>query len=191
LDNLITHLRTKKAYSLISDVPVKERILDIGCGVYPLFLKGCNFREKYGLDKTIDSDNAQNFINDSIFVANYDIEKNVLPYKSNYFNAVTMLAVFEHIEPKRLIQLLTEIRRVLVPGGQYIMTTPAAWTDKLLKTMAKLHLASSIEIYDHKDVYTPSKISAILQQANFQEDNIKSGYFELFMNIWITAKKDS
>jgi hypothetical protein len=75
------------------------------------------------------------------------------------------------------------------PGGVYIITTPAFWTDYLLRTLAKLRLISDIEIKDHKGYYNQSIISSILQAADFPKNKMRFGYFELFMNTWATAVK--
>jgi SAM-dependent methyltransferase len=112
------------------------------------------------------------------------IEKNNrVPFDNDYFDVVTMLALFEHIEPERLVIILSEIYRILKPGGIFIMTTPAAWTDRLLRIMAKLKLVSPTEIEEHKGAYIPSNIETILQRENFEKEKIHSGYFEIFMNI--------
>jgi ubiquinone/menaquinone biosynthesis C-methylase UbiE len=125
-----------------------------------------------------------------IRLVNYDIEKaDRLPFNNEYFNIVTMLAVFEHIEPERLVTILQDVYRVLKPNGTYILTTPSKWADGLLRCMAKLKLVSSVEIEEHKDLYTPAKIRSILGQANFSEAKLRFGYFEIFLNIWATATK--
>lgn len=65
-----------------------------------------------------------------------------------------MLAVIEHIEPERLDGIIGEVRRILKSGGLLIITTPASWTDGLLRFMARLHLVSRTEIDEHKAAYT-------------------------------------
>jgi SAM-dependent methyltransferase len=102
---------------------------------------------------------------------------------------VTSLAVIEHIEPEKVLPLICEIRRVLKPDGLFILTTPAAWADKLLKFMAMLGLASPVEIAEHKNLYTTSKIKSMLSISGFSQNSVKSGYFECFANIWATAQK--
>jgi len=78
-----------------------------------------------------------------------------------------MLVVFEHIEPEKLVKVHREIRRVLNPGGMYVMTTPAIWTARLLTFLARLSLTSDVEIREHKDSYNHSMISSVLQEAHF------------------------
>jgi SAM-dependent methyltransferase len=52
-----------------------------------------------------------------------DIELESLPFKDNSFDIVLMMEVFEHLGRNPVFALL-EIRRVLKPGGTFIMSTP-------------------------------------------------------------------
>lgn len=186
LDYFLARKRAEKAARLIPEDFRKGRILDIGCGSYPLFLSEIEFSEKYGLDKSVPADLQPEGIN----LINYDLEtRSDLPFDNNYFDVVTMLAVFEHIEKTKLKLLLREIFRVLRPRGLFILTTPAAWTDPVLKTLAKLKLISSIELEEHKDAYSHSKIVSSLKASGFKEEQIEIGYFELWMNNWVRAVK--
>jgi len=164
------------------------RLLDIGCGSYPYFLFHTEFREKYGLDQVVNKALNTECARNKTCLISFDVHRHdALPFKNQCFDVVTMLAVFEHIEPKRLPTLLGEIYRVLRPGGLFVLTTPAAWTDHLLKTMAKIRLVSPIEIEDHKDTYTHSKIARYLEASNFRNEKSKFGYFEFYMNIWAAS----
>lgn len=163
------------------------RLLDLGCGVHPFFLLNTQFKEKFGLDHSVGKVGDH----EGLTLASFDFQhETTLPFKNNYFDVVTMLAVFEHIDPEKLVCLVSEIQRILKPGGLYILTTPAGWTDKLLRIMAKLGLVSATEIEDHKDTYNHGKIKSLLIKANFKESNIACGYFELFMNLWTRASKE-
>ena len=190
LDLFLAKQRYKIAKRRIRLAKKSGRILDIGCGSYPLFLAGVDFSEKYGLDKMVQADSCAEAPGKEITLVQHEIEKNQsLPFEDDFFDVVSMLAVFEHIEPARLVEMLREIHRVLKVGGLYIMTTPASWTDRLLKVMAKLGLISEVEISEHKGSYGVEKVSFILQEAGFAKDNLRFGYFELFMNIWVCATK--
>jgi ubiquinone/menaquinone biosynthesis C-methylase UbiE len=190
LEGFLAKQRVKIANKLIPVNYRQGRILDIGCGSYPLFLTSTDFADKYGLDKVVQKDQVVLFKEKNIELVNFDSEQEKpLPFEDNFFDSVTMLAVFEHIEPDKLVGMLKEIKRVLKPGGMYVMTTPAVWTDGLLRTLAKFNLVSPAEIEEHKDAYSCKRIREILTQAGFSKDKIQFGYFELFMNIWATAKK--
>ena len=190
LEEFLAKQRAKMANRLIPFTYRKGRILDIGCGTYPFALLNIEFSKKYGIDKVVQDDYNKRFQHQEITLINYDIEKEgIIPFGSEYFDVVIMLAVFEHIEPKRLVKILRDIYRILRPGGMYIMTTPAPWTDKPLRFMSKLRLVSPVEIKEHKDAYSHSRISFILQEAGFSKEKLRFGYFEMFMNIWVTAIK--
>ncbi len=165
-------------------------IVDIGCGEYPYFLISTDFARKVGLDKIQATPSGQETL-EGITIMSYHAEPaEPLPFEDDSVEIVTMLAVFEHIEPQRLAHLLREISRVLRSGGLFIMTTPASWTDRLLRLLAKLGLVSSEEVEDHKAAYTRSKVADILGDV-FGSENIRTGYFEAFMNMWAVARKST
>lgn len=190
LEGFLARQRWKTANKNIPNEYRKGRILDIGCGAYPFFLINTDFSVKYGLDKISIAHKKTLFDAKNISFIHYDIEGNkILPLENEYIDVVTMLAVIEHIEPGNLIDILNEIYRILNINGLFVMTTPASWTDPLLKIMAKVGLVSNIEIDEHKDTYTHRKLVSLLQLANFSKDRIKFGYFEMFLNLWLVAKK--
>ncbi len=187
LEGFLAKQRAKTANKMIPEILRKGRILDIGCGTQPLFLLGTDFSEKHGLEKV---GSAEKYSTADVNIKNFDLEKeDKLPFNRDYFDVVTMLAVFEHIEPARLPLIISEIKRILKPDGRFIMTTPAVWTDKILRLMAKIGLVSSEEIEEHKDAYTPKKISFFLEQAGFIKQNIDISYFEALMNIKVSATR--
>jgi SAM-dependent methyltransferase len=190
LDLFLAKQRCKTAVRQIKRVRNKRRILDIGCGSYPLFLTSIDFLEKYGLEKNIQPGLTEELRGKGIILVEGRIADDCpLPFDDDFFDAVTMLAVFEHIEPDMLVHLHSEIYRILRPGGLYVMTTPAFWTDGLLRFLAKIRLISDVEIRGHKASYTHSAIASVLQKADFCRDNLIFGYFELFMNTWVAAIK--
>ena len=111
------------------------------------------------------------------------------PLADNFFDVVTMLAVFEHIRVDRLTWLITEIHRVLKPGGVYVMTTPSGWTGPILTGLKIAGLVSKEEIDEHEDSYSAKKVRAIMAHTPFQPANVRIGYFELGMNLWMQARK--
>ena len=189
LEKFLAKQRTSIANKLIPVGYRNGRILDIGCGLYPYFLMNVNFHEKFGIDKVV-KESDHGLYENGLIVINHDVEiDDILPFCNEYFDVVTMLAVLEHIEPMNVLKILKEVKRVLKNDGIYILTTPAFWTDWLLRFMSKIRLVSPVEIQEHKAVYDHSKIHSLLQEAGFSEERLRFGYFELFMNIWVTAKK--
>jgi len=185
LENFLTRQRIKAANRLIPPEARSGRILDIGCGTNPLFLKQTTFQEKYGLDRI----NGQSTDAD-IKKTDFDFEKHTfLPYDDNFFDIITSLAVIEHIETEKIVPVFHEIKKKLKPGGIFILTTPAAWTDKPLRVMAKCHLVSPEEVEEHKSLFTRGKLVKMLEDCDFPRDHIESGYFECFANLWAKASK--
>ena len=190
LEEYLARQRSEMAYRLMSCMRMRNRILDIGCGTHPLLLLRSDFSEKYGLDKVTQNSHIGQLQDHDITLINYDIEtEETMPFDNAYLDVITMLAVIEHIEPERLAKVLREIYRTLRPGGMYVITTPAVWTAGLLRFMAKLRLVSPVEIEEHKAAYSHSRISSILQEANFPRENMRFGYFEMFTNTWTAATK--
>ncbi len=190
LEGFLAKQRAKAANRLIPAAARSGRVLDVGCGSHPYFLLNTAFAERYGIDKMVGRSGPAGAAPPGVTLIQHDLEQDAtLPFDDESFEVVTMLAVFEHIEPDVLRRLLREIRRVLKPGGSYILTTPAGWTDGLLKLLARLGLVSAEEIDEHKDAYTHRKIGALLGEAGFDPASMKFGTFELFMNLWATARK--
>lgn len=189
LEGLLALQRCRVADRLIPPELRKGKILDIGCGKYPFFLNHINFNEKFGIDKSL-ALCGKNAESTDITLINYDfISTERLPFEDTTFDVVSMLAVIEHIELEKMERLTREICRILKDGGILIITTPAFWTGKLLKIMAKLRLVSPEEIAEHKTGYHPGVIREILTKAKFSREDIESGFFECCCNFWTKATK--
>ena len=188
LEPTLARLRTQRANHLIPPHLRAGRILDIGCGSFPYFLSHTSFQEKFAVDQLpMEQETAvRNRI--EFYTLNLN-EEPKLPFKEDFFSIVSLLAVVEHLNPDSMAQLFQESRRVLQPDGMVILTTPAAWSDGLLKFMARLNLVSAEEIHEHAFAYTLPLIGWHFGQAGFEMKKIKFGYFELMLNMWATATK--
>lgn len=189
LERFLAIQRCGMANRLIPDHLRKGRLLDVGCGPYPLFLLNTEFSEKFGLDKALCESQRDPKFGQTVTLTRWDIERVPWPFEDGFFDVVTMLAVLEHVNSKASLGVLREIRRVLRRGGRCILTTPSPWADGPLKLMAKLRLVSSLEIEDHKEKYRCSRIISLLVGAGFTKEKLQVGYFELFMNIWSVAQR--
>jgi SAM-dependent methyltransferase len=188
LEPTLAHLRTQRANRLIPAGLRAGRILDIGCGSFPYFLAHTSFQEKFAVDQLpMPRETAvRNQI--EFFSLNLNKEPH-LPFEENFFSIVTLLAVVEHLNPDSMALLFRESHRVLKPGGMVILTTPAAWSDGLLKFMARTGLVSAEEIFEHAFAYTLPLLGWHFGQAGFAMTNIQFGYFEFMLNMWATALK--
>jgi SAM-dependent methyltransferase len=191
LDETLAVYRYWVAKGLMSDVDRRGRILDIGCGRYPLFLRGSGFAQRYGLDRLIDMDSLNQYRAEGMSLLKLDINSSggMLPFIGECFDAVTMLAFFEHVNLKDIRPLLKEVHRTLKPEGVLVLTTPPPWSEMLLGAMANTGMITQNSLDEHQDYYTRGRISAMLRGVGFQENLISTGYFDLCMNIWAKAIK--
>lgn len=189
LEKILSYYRQTVALKLIKNRVRRETILDIGCGFFPTFLIRSNFKNKYGIDQ---------YLVDSLVIKNkYQIQLNKmnisneisLPYKDDYFDVVAMLAVIEHIEGEKLKLIIQEIHRVLSKNGILVITTPSEKINKLMKTLANFGLLSSVEINDHKTLFSLKKLRTFFDKYS-KLSVIKSGYFQLCANIYLIAQKN-
>ncbi len=188
LEGFLARQRSRLANTLIDNRDREGSLLDIGCGNYPFFLINTKFSEKHGLDKLICGVYKKHFENYKIKFVCCDIEKEKeFPFSGKYFNAVTMLAVMEHLGPEQMENISKEIYRILKPGGKFIVTTPAPIAAPLLRLMARIKLVSRVEIDEHKYAYSYSRIKFLLEKSGFLKDRLRFGYF--FLNSWVIAIK--
>jgi len=188
LEPLLADLRAQRANKLIPSDFRSGRILDIGCGSYPYFLAHTSFREKFAIDQIPLPRNTATELKIESFTLDLEVKPR-LPFEDDFFEAVTLLAVVEHLDPSLMALLFKEVYRILKPQGLVILTTPAAWSDGLLKFMARISLVSAEEIHEHAYAYTLPLLGWYFGQAGFEMTRTRFGYFELMLNMWATAQK--
>lgn len=100
-------------------IATNARILDSGCGrgdFSEAFMnEGCNV---VGIDGRISDGKSSNLQ----FIGGIDLENDILPFEDNYFDVVFSKSVLEHIHKPE--NYLSEIKRVLKPGGKIICLVP-------------------------------------------------------------------
>jgi SAM-dependent methyltransferase len=185
LEPFLARLRAHQANLLISPQLRQGRILDIGCGSFPYFLSHTFFTEKFAIERSIPGSTPPD-------IRWFAVDLNhtpQLPFEDGCFSVFTMLAVVEHLDPTQLTSLFREAYRALRPGGRVIITTPAAWSDKLLHWMARVQLVSAEEIEEHAYAYTLPLLGWYFGRAGFAMDKVRFGYFEFRLNMWATAER--
>ncbi len=91
-----------------------------------------------------------------------------LPFEDAAFDAVSAFDVIEHCEPEATA--LAEVRRVLRPGGRFVMSVPAytwAWTD--------FDVANG-----HHRRYTTGRAVAAVERAGFTVQRATYGFATVF-----------
>lgn len=96
-------------------------ILDIGCGKKPYEDLFQSKKSYTGIDVEISGHNHESSKIDVFF------DGKSLPFDNSAFDTVVMFEVIEHVED--LDFLLSEVRRVLRPGGFLIISCPFVWRE--------------------------------------------------------------
>lgn len=176
-------LRWMRLRRVISQIPVKSTLLDVGCGHRMAFLKTVSDRihQGYGVDFKVQDQQIGN-----IEVRQMTFHDR-LPFEDASMDVVTMLAVLEHIEQEAAV--LREVHRVLKPQGRLVLTVPSVWAQPVLEFLSyRLHIVDEAEIRDHKRYYNRRKLHRVLVgQAGFTDFHHK--YFQCFMNNFCTVTK--
>ncbi len=130
-------------------------LLDIGCGKMPYknyILRNSSVTEYIGLD----IENALEYHASS--KPDFTWDGITMPFEDNYFETAFGTEVLEHCPKPDIV--LSEVNRVLKPGGIFFFTVPFLWP---------LH-----EVPHDEFRYTPFALKRLLEENGFKNVNIKA-----------------
>jgi methionine biosynthesis protein MetW len=171
------------------------RMLDIGCGDGSLLAlaRGSKFQEVCGIDvapavvQRAEETCAQRLGSlDGVHVKCADLNE-TLPFEDNSFDAVTAIAVIEHLfDPYFSVD---EVHRLLRPGGQFIMEVPnLAWLPRRVDVLlGRLPVTGDEDGWDggHLHYFTFQTVRDLLSTHGFNIQYIgATGVFPRVRNIW-------
>lgn len=184
LEPLLRLFRLKKIEKWIRNIP-NCNLLDLGCGYNHKFLSSIQpfIAHGVGIDFKV-----QEFSENNIEIIKQKFSDK-LPFDDSVYNAVTMLAVLEHIENP--VEICREISRVLKPDGKLFITVPTWKAKGVLEFLAyKLHIVSKEEILDHKRYYDKDDIYALIDKIPDLEIEHHE-YFQVRFNNFCVIRKRS
>lgn len=156
------------------------RVLDIGCGD----ARFLNRMKRLGWTaQGIDFDaaaarNAKNLFDIDVQIGTLES----LQFPEGTFDAVTMNHVIEHVfDP---IALLTEIRRILKPGGRLVVVTPNAMS---VGHSIYGRFWRGLEPPRHIQIFTPCALETVARSAKFEISRL----FTTAVNAWIILSASS
>jgi methionine biosynthesis protein MetW len=163
------------------------RLLDIGCWdgrLLELIRHADLFSELYGVDlpfKAVECVKLKGFNAQVV-----DLNGEPLPFQDEYFDAVMLLAVLEHIfDPYAVIR---EIHRVLRPGGTLIIDIPnvASFTNRTRILFGRLPVTSADPGWDggHLHYFTKYALDQFLLSEGFQITARKSTGGRPYLREW-------
>jgi ubiquinone/menaquinone biosynthesis C-methylase UbiE len=157
-------------------------LLDVGCGWEAKLLRSLEHEigSGTGIDRV-----APEIAIPKLKTFQVDLDR-AFPFPDNTFDVVTMLAVLEHLNQP--IPTLREIRRVLKPAGELVITVPSHAAKPVLEFLAyRLKIVSAEQISDHKRYWNRADLDGAAKEAEMKMKVHR--YFQFgFNNFAVFAK---
>ena len=181
IDRFLQRWRMSRA---LKYVPSGSRLLDIGCFEGEFFkYAGSRLSGGLGIDPLLTSPATKE---------NFTLIKGFfpsdIPPRTEKFDVITVLAVFEHIPREKLADFTDACYAWLNPNGKIILTVPSPFVDKILAVLLKLRLIDGMSFEEHHALPL-EKIPGLFKKASFSL--LKHSRFQLGLNnLYVFVKAD-
>jgi SAM-dependent methyltransferase len=181
LDRLLQDWRIGKA---VRWVPLGARVLDVGCHDGALFRHlGPALREGIGLDPALVG---------PISGDRYELRPGAFPDDApdepGSFDAITMLAVLEHVPPSEQPALAAAVERLLTPGGRLILSVPSPRVDTILHALTSIRALDGMEADQHYG-FEPDDVEPLMLAAGLTL--VRHTTFQLRLNHLFVFERPS
>jgi glycosyltransferase involved in cell wall biosynthesis/SAM-dependent methyltransferase len=149
-------------------------------------VRGCYYGPPGRVDhKTLTSDTGETFECD---VDHFDAEKHVYPYQDEAFDTVMCCELIEHLFEDPM-HMMSEMNRILKPGGYLVMTTPNAGSLRAISAILLGYHPAFFPAYirprkadeeaeaRHNREYVPMEIQHLLTDSGFDLVTLETGEF--------------
>jgi SAM-dependent methyltransferase len=163
-----------------------KRIGDVGCGFQASFARTVIDRAASTVlvDVALADDLKQH---SRVRAIEGQLPEALAPLPSGELDVVMMVSVLEHVAdaPK----LLSEIRRLLAPGGVALVNVPS-WRGKTYLELSafRLGLSPAVEMDDHKMYYDVRDLWPLLVSAGFRPSRIKCFSHKFGLNTFAVCQ---
>ncbi len=141
IDRILQRWRIREALAFL---PGRVRIVDVGAFHGELFVAlGPRLIEGFGLEPLLDEPRSG---------PNYTVQPGFFPERRpgrGAWDAITMLAVLEHIPRDQQAPLANACHDLLTPGGRVIITVPSRAVDTVLGILKFLRLIDGMSLEEH------------------------------------------
>ncbi len=148
-------------------------------------VRGCYYGKLGRIDhRVVTSAEGERFECD---IDHFDAERDPFPYPDGHFSTVLCCELIEHLFEDPM-HLMSEVNRVLKPGGHLVLTTPNVAAMRGISAIlqgyhpgffhAYIRPAESGEVdARHNREYTPREIHMLLENAGFEVARLETGEF--------------
>ncbi len=148
-------------------------------------VRGCYYGPRGATDRrTVTSEDGEDFRCD---IELFDAEKDSFPYDDGYFSTVLCCELIEHL-PTDPMHMMSEINRILKPGGTLVLTTPNIASARAVSAILQGFHPMLFPAYirpnpageteaRHNREYSPREIKDLLENSGFEVATLETGPF--------------
>ncbi len=159
------------------------RVLDVGCGDGALFRQIPGLGPSVGIDPVLAS--SRKHVECAVLLKGYFPD--VLPAPEP-FDAITLLAVLEHMPDEQLRNLSRNCSEHLKPGGYLLVTVPSPAVDVILSALKTLRMIDGMALGEHH-CFDVHKTPACLEGHGLSL--VRKKKFQLGLNNLFVFRKDA
>ena len=177
IDRWLQRWRIAKA---VAFVPRGARVLDVGCADGPLFEQNPWLNDGVGIDPQVAH---------SVQRPRYSLIRGSFPNdvpRDRAFDAITALAVLEHVPEGQRDEFARGCAELLGPRGTLILTVPSPLVDGILTVMKAVRLIDGMDL-EHHQHFDVATTPAIFARAGFELERWSS--FQLGLNNLFVLRK--
>ena len=181
LDRFLQNWRMRQA---LHHMRAKARVIDVGAHRGELFEKlGDQLQQGFGIEPLLASP-----LKRSSYIIQPGYFPAVRPPENDSWDAITMLAVLEHVPRSSQASLAKACHELLKPGGRVIITVPSQAVDHVLSVLKFLRLIDGMSLEEHFG-FEPAETLRIFPAPQFKL--IRHARFQLGLNHLYVFEKQS
>lgn len=169
-DSYFSHVRGKAILAQLPPTLPSGPLLDLGCGTGALAAHAlARGWRVVGMDVSeagVAKVNAR-FAGQAGWLGAKSGALGALPYADAEFAAITLVETIEHLVPVEIPGILAEMRRVLMPGGAVLVTTPNEEDLDAAKVRCP-DCGSRFHRIQHLQAFSAATLRVLMEKAGFQ-----------------------